>query len=370
MDNDITLLCNRRWRYSHSYIICHCLNRSGNTFGNDCSGDRSCITLIRVIRFCYDHDCIIIQIVVRRCQFISASYLCISLIDTVVLSLTSFADPPRGSWRMPLRSCPLIAVPALIRMFCAVTVLPFTPAVVLLIISVVIFVRPPDAKPATLYPVAFRQPDAHPVPIQKRVPVASIFAVACNIGCCCSVLCHGQVLCSSGFRSPPAVSFGSSFYGSAVICQNGNVSCCDMIVPVICAIVLKVFLIFTITPPTAAPPAAAKPAPLPVKLPLALLSTRASSVSVRVALVTCGCTAVYNDFRRCPEPLTETTGCSCICIGFQITSFAIRFIIIYIKQCPYSYILGLNLAARNSRQHNRFYCQSGNRRLNRSAYCC
>ena len=79
-----------------------------------------------------------------------------------------------------------------------------------------------------------------------------------------------------------------------------------MVVPVICAIVLKVFSIFTVTPPTAAPPAAAKPAPLPVKLPLALLSTRAFSVSVRVALVTSAValpsTMISED---APEPLTR-----------------------------------------------------------------
>ena len=79
-----------------------------------------------------------------------------------------------------------------------------------------------------------------------------------------------------------------------------------MIVLVIRAMVSKVLLIFTTTPPTAAPPAAAKPAPLPVKLPLTLLSTRASSANVRVALVTSAValpsTVISED---APEPLTR-----------------------------------------------------------------
>ena len=193
----------------------------------------------------------------------------------------------------------------------------------------------------------------------------------CNLSCGCNIFCDFQVLCSSGCQKSACGSFGSSFYGSAVICQNGDVSCigngCS---GDLCNSLEGIFDLHRNTTHCCA---ACRRQARSISDQTSISFTEYQRVFCQCQICvgySCGCTAVYGDFRRCAGTTYQTTGCSCICIGFQIAGFAIRFIVIYIKQCPYSYILSLNLAACNRCQYNRFYCQSGNRRLNRSAYCC
>ena len=227
MDDDITLLCNdRRWRYSHSYIISHCLNRAGNTFGNDRSGDRSCITLIRVIRFCDDHDCIIIQIVVRRCQFTSASYLCISLIRYSRIIADIICWSTKGSWgcrcgRVLLDRCSCFDQNVLCRNSTSIH------ACSRLVDNLRCDLCQ-TTRCKTCYAISCCFSDNLMLILcQYRNGSRCVYlAVACNIGCCGNVLCHGQALCGSSYQKSACGSFGCSVYGSVIICQNGNVSCC------------------------------------------------------------------------------------------------------------------------------------------------